>query len=360
MGTLYLLFRCFFLGYLLSLLAACADPGAPGLWQDYAERLARLARQEAPAPRPAQRPRWPDRRLLLAELPEWRTGLLGWLELLDCDLMELVASRNSVLGRVQVPAARLRYEHAFLTRGEACLATHADLDPELRSWLSQLLEEKRAALPALYHNTTLAGRELQNLLATGPIPAAPPLWPAANETLQMLAVQARLMEALNRGEPTAPDRRLEAALEFIDKTRAGQVLDAMALAEVELERSTALLRSVDTGALCPRGQPSQRARYFRNVLNRIYATRIQPWLSDVWRQSEALETALVRLARAGQPTPALQAWLAQTGTEAGLRARLQSAMQAHTQAWQSLLGDCGLMPDGPIAGAPDGTRPQSE
>ena len=332
-------------------LAGCGSPDAGDLWQDYHQRLARLTGAAIPEPAPVPRPRWPNRRDLLVELPQWRTGLLGWLELLDCDLMELVAGRNSILGRVEVPARRFLYEQTFIDRGQQCLAKE-DLDPELRQWLTDLLAEKRAALPHLYHNATLASEELRNFLATGPVASVPPLWPASREGVQALNLFAKEQARLRAGKPVRHSDQLSASLELLDKTRAGVMIDAMSEAIDGLTRASQMLESVDTERLCPRGQASKKARWLRNVLDHVYAEEVQPWLADVWRGAGELEVALAALARAsGNPSHAT-AWLEEVGSDRGLRWRMGQVMTRHTQAWQNLLGDCGLMPDAAIGSGP--------
>ena len=335
---------------LLLPLAGCGSPSADDLWLDYHERLARLARAEVPAAAPWHRPLWPAARDIRVQTPEWRSGLLRYLDMAGCDLMELVASRNSGLGRVQQPVNRLDYELRFIDEAGRCLDSDALVDDEeMRTWLAQLREQKKQAVPAIYWNTVVGGEELARFLAQGDIPARPPLVSNSNQIWHTLGALG--------GWPTASASKalpvdasvLRGQLREIDLSSAAAVIDALALANRELPRATAILRGVDTGALCPRGVASERARYFDNVLKRIYASDIQPWLSDTWRSSETLSHLLgTLLSQAPEPRPAVEAWYQAVFGNDGLRNRMAARMQEHTEAWQHLLGECGLMPDRPL------------
>ncbi|MDF1820246.1 MAG: DUF3080 family protein [Alcanivoracaceae bacterium] len=335
---------------LMLLLAGCGNPGADGLWQDYQQRLARLARSEVPPATPWARPLWPAPRDIRVATPEWRSGLLRYLDMAGCDLMELVASRNSGLGRVQQPVNRFDYELRFVDEAGRCLAADTlDDDPDMRQWLATLQAEKHQALPAMYWNTVVAGTELAGFLAQGDIPGTPPLLPERNQVWHALGRLGQWPARLAGSPVPADAQTLRADLRTLDLSRAGTVLDAMALANRELPRATAILRGVDTAALCPAGRASQRARYFDNVLHRIYAANLQPWLSDTWRSSEQLSQLLgTLLLDPPQPRPAVADWHQRLFGPGGLRSQMATHMADHTRAWQQLLGDCGLMPDKPL------------
>ena len=343
MAPFYRFFGCI---CLLLLLSGCGRPDADDLWADYLERLARLARADVPAVSEWQRPLWPAPRDIRLPTPEWRSGWLRYLDMVGCDLMELVADRNSGLGRVQVPVVRLDYELRFVDEAQACLQSDAlPEDGDMRQWLATLREEKRAAMPVIYWNTVVGGNEIRRFLRQGEVPAKGPLLENRTASLQALESLAGTAQQLSSGDLPASAGNVPDHLQTLDLSRAGPVIDALALANRHLPRATALLRSVDTATLCPRGAASQRANYFHNVLTKVYAAKVQPWLSAAWRDSEQLEKTLAPLLEhAPEPRPSVARWQDDVFGNAGLRARMGEAIDAHTRAWQELLADCGLSP----------------
>lgn len=343
-------FRCILLPGLLVGLAGCGPQQGEDLWQDYINRLERLTGTIAAPAKPARRDRYPRHRDLLQPVSEQRTGLLRYLNLLDCDLMTLVSERNSVLGRVQRESLRLDYELRFISGGQRCLASdRLQDDAEMARWLADIVDEKIRDLPSRGWNLGFAGPELAGYFRQRPVPAgspSPPEWPA---TVEALARLRTLMVSLAMNPvPARLEADIEQALERLDKSSAGgQILDALALAIQELDRAATVLEQVDSARLCPHGKASERARYLQNVLFGVYAGQIQPWLADLSRAAQPLADATLSL-RASQReivSPGLDRWLAAQFGEDGLTARYPRALDRHSRAWQRLLGDCGLMPD---------------
>jgi len=76
---------------------------------------------------------------------------------------------------------------------------------------------------------------------------------------------------------------------------------------------------------------------------------VQPYLARVHRQAQDWLTLVNRLANAqqGQMTPAFAAYFqAQLSMEAegAIWSRYERALARHTEAWQTVLAQCGLMP----------------
>nr|WP_256384204.1 DUF3080 family protein [Photobacterium toruni] len=59
-------------------------------------------------------PRYPRTHALKQPIADITIGLLNAYELRQCGLFQLIAERNSVLGKVQDKTRRLRYELLFL------------------------------------------------------------------------------------------------------------------------------------------------------------------------------------------------------------------------------------------------------
>ena len=114
-----------------------------------------------------------------------------------------------------------------------------------------------------------------------------------------------------------------------------------------LEQALGMLESLDEDSLCPRGRASQRARYLRNLLDSVYGQEVQPYLADLDRRQRRLGERLraLRAASSGA-SPALDRWLDHYFGPRGQATRLDQALRAHTERWQTVLGACGLMPGG--------------
>lgn len=339
----------------LLLLAGCGNP-AVSMWEDYLQRIERLTETELAPSEPFEVRRYPRRRALAQPIPELRTGMRRYFNLARCDMMGLVSERNSVLSRVQEDSLRLAYELRFLHRAEDCLAQDRLADePEQEQWLRQVTAQKRAMLPDLYWNVTLAGDELRGLFPLAGRATAGGSIADARQVTRAVEHLAALAGRLDG--PTLPDdaATLEADLQTLYRSDAGgQLLHAMAVAEDGLNRAATMLEETEPEHLCPEGRATREARYLNNVFNEIYAADVQPWLAALWRDMDRLAPALTRLHRS-QPVDnrAFEEWMTQhfSGNNS-LQARTRQAMERHTAAWQRLLDHCDMAPAPSPGGRP--------
>ena len=318
------------------------DPVA-ARWQDYLARLERLTRQPVPPAAALELRPYPGNAALRRPLPDLRTGLLNYLGLRHCDLMSLVSERNSALGKLRSASLRLDYELTFIERGQRCLNGAALEDPELIGLLERTLEVKRDSLGDLFWNATWASDELRGFLNQSPGPAGD-----SARGLEALGGLASAGRALRESPPPDALPDLERHLATLAGGAAGgAVLREIAAARVALEQALGMLESLDEDSLCPRGRASQRARYLRNLLDSVYGQEVQPYLADLDRRRRRLDDRLRALrAVSSGANPALDQWLAHYFGPRGQAARLDQALRAHTERWQTVLGACGLMPGG--------------
>ena len=318
------------------------DPVA-ARWQDYLTRLERLTRQPVPPPSALDLRPYPGNAVLRRPLPDLRTGLLNYLALRHCDLMSLVSERNSALGKLRAASLRLDYELTFIQRGERCLAQDKLEDPALIALLERTLAVKRDSLGDLFWNAAWAGDELRGFLNQSPGPAGDP--GPGLEALGGLASAGRALRATPTPDALPKLERHLAAL--AGGAAGGALLREVAAARVALEQALSMLQALDEDDLCPRGRASQRARHLRNLLDSVYGEDVQPYLADLDRHRRRLDDRLRALrAVSSGANPALDQWLAHYFGPRGQAARLDQALRAHTERWQTVLGACGLMPGG--------------
>ncbi len=115
--------------------------------------------------------------------------------------------------------------------------------------------------------------------------------------------------------------------------------------------NTALLieRRLAKRPLCLQPSPTPQARILRTVLFKFYMGRIQPYLAQLNRHGRQwLDTLnhIITRQRDLAP-PAIQRFRRQQLSQQNESApwqQFQQAIARHTEAWQELLGQCGLMP----------------
>ena len=336
----------FFIALAVALLAAVAWWLAPvdedqARWDDYLSRLERLTRQALPAPPPLDLQRYPRNRDLRLPIPVHRVDLLDYLELRHCDLMTLISKRNSALGKIQAASLRFQYEVRFIRRARQCLSANRLENPELVALLTEVVEQKSAALPALYWNALAAGEEMHHFFGQTPSARTGDSQGALRALPQLATVRdPRLLP------PAQYLANMEEHLQKLAHSQAGGILlRRTALALRELQRGNALLAGIDPERLCPRGRASTRARRLRNVLDNIWGPKVQQALADSWRQRRQLADSLAAIqAMLPSPPPAFSQWQAHYFGPNGVETRMEQALQRHVELWQNRLRPCGLMP----------------
>ncbi|WP_269748192.1 DUF3080 family protein [Enterovibrio coralii] len=136
----------------LGTLQGCFDNDkAAGLFSDYSQRLANVVETEPVTPPESNAIKLPRKRDLILPIEDVRMGLLDAYELRQCGLFQLIADRNSILGKVQDAFRQLNYEIALLNTLEQCLddVTSESLTKEL----ARIQTQKRAEINKVYWNT---------------------------------------------------------------------------------------------------------------------------------------------------------------------------------------------------------------
>ncbi|MFA0230190.1 DUF3080 family protein, partial [Vibrio sp. 10N.261.45.A7] len=110
-------------------LGGCFGEGPGDLFDDYQTKVARVQDAEE------IKENWefeslPRKRELLLDVPSLSIGLIDSYQLRQCGLFNLIAERNSVLGKVADEFRNYDYQVALLEGVGQCLANN-ELDPEI-------------------------------------------------------------------------------------------------------------------------------------------------------------------------------------------------------------------------------------
>ncbi len=336
------------LGLLLSLLLVACDRDTPQYrLQDYADRVARAARQTPEKlswPSPPPYPRHRERQL---PVPEVRARLLDLTDFNTCNLTQLIAERNSILGRYWPASRRIDYELRFAHRLQRCrrwLHTQAEADLALRDQMDAIARGKAGTLPAVFWQLSFDSPEFERHFSL----ATPWLPPGEAPPMEALRALEQLAEQLDAPPDGWDLTQLEPQLQALALSGYGGAwVHAMQGLATTLDTVAERLMAVDRQRLCPQQRPTPAARILETVFYRYYAGWVQPYLAQLHRDGTRWQQSMNRLlAAAPRPPPAFRAYATQVlGDGTGsLRTDLEQAGQRHTRAWQALLGTCGLMP----------------
>lgn len=335
---------------LLALLG-CGQDGPEDLLDDYLQRVNNATGTPVvePGSFPSTLQTYPRKRDLHMEQEDLRIGLRDLVSLGECGLAELVAERNSGLGKVMAPSQRLLYEHRFLGLAQACadtLADDPDADAELQALLAAVIEIKARDIHRAFWNATFAGPEFAVLfsLATGPLPLAGSDGGDIEKALSYLIdLQMRLGDRaleLDSGS-------LEARYYLLQERRyGGQLLRAMEMLIHYLDGAAAAVENrLAQRVVCFNGRPTPEARIMHTVFTKFYAGRIQSYLTRVHRQSRTYLTLIEQLAPEREIPSAFRAYQdVQLRLDAphGPWLRFTGTIQRHARTWQRLFDQCGL------------------
>jgi len=228
---------CLLFGLALLSLSGCGDPAAEqrlAAWQDAITQALDL-----PSPSKTSPPNigaFPERDARLFPVAETREGLLDVYALRRCDIVKLVARRNSQLGKVAPASQRWLYELTLWRRLQACWNGPAAqaLAAEDRQRLGHLLERKTRQLPRVSWNALFDAEEWISTFSRASSPLPPDADPgralAALDYLRRMVVH----QFDPRWTPTSAD--LEGHLKALRQAPfTAEVLRALLLATQRLE-----------------------------------------------------------------------------------------------------------------------------
>jgi len=331
----------------------CGPPQAVDVLADYDLRVRNALELDAPEAYRHSFPTYPRRRDLRLELSDLRIGLLDLVSLERCGLEELVAERNSVLGKVMQPSQQLLYEHRLLGRARDCVDTlraHPQLDEELLETLSEVVDAKERDLPRIYWNATFSSQEMAEhfSLAVELLPLQLEADPQAQQ--EALYYLRDLHAGLGYSATEVVSEELEGHLFQLNNGHyGGRMLRSLdALSYYLTDVADVLTQRQAERPLCPQGVPTPRAEVLQTIFLKFYSGQVQPYMARVHREGHAWVDAVEQLAaRQDTMPPAFATYRAAVLASEEPSApwpRFVRAIDGHTKAWQAVLQSCGMGP----------------
>jgi hypothetical protein len=275
-------------------------------------------------------PRRRERRLAVHDL---RMGPFDFLATIGCSLSEVVAQRNSSMGKVLVPTRRFGHELAVVDAMKECLPK---LSHERAERFKSKLSTKYAELGRHRWNAVWLDNDLERYLSFGPASLI-----GGADSRDGTAQLMRASRALSADDVS----ELESAFEQLrDDASMGSTVALAGRAATEFERVAGVVgqHSV-TGC---RAEERRLAQIFQNQY-----LPLQVELGDLNRKVkgfvdafDALYASSVNGVEVPEKMEVFQ--LAVLGSEGtpGVWGRFQQSMRAHAAAWAPLLEECGVIP----------------
>ena len=324
------------------LLSACQATQDTPL--DYVARLSNVLQFELEPPQKKTYINFPNFKQDAESSDHAVLSLREFLSLRQCALHDVLARRNSQLGRVALPSQRLLNDLEILATGPQCVAILESTNQvTLAQKLDEFLTQKRLSLPSNIANAILGQSENAGF------------WSLSNQTNQY-------PETL----PTTVLPAIESLIKFSQHGLHGRYQDAVQM-HSEFERSLGTLRFGDGGLLlnalnhlalalnqadlviqarlarplCLQPRTTERARHFQNVVNAYFINKVQAQAVKLARRYQQLMPRYSALEKLLMPHshPGYQAWRAERDQ---LLLEGLSASKKHATSIQKLYAQCGL------------------
>ncbi len=313
------------------------------MFEDYLVRLGRSLDQERVAITPSPPLAFPARRTLAIRYPRHSISLIELYKLADCELHELIARRNSILGKVARPSRQLVYELRFLALAQQCVIVIQDTEAALASELAAVITVKQQQLPQRIWQAILGAEEWRQFWNApqrlGDYPAQ-----TSSVVMESLDYLNAAAAAWLTGQWRVDSQLLEHHLQRMASGDGGALLSAWQLSHAYLAAATRTIEQrIQRGPLCIKGMTSSKGRVFDTVTRKFFIGAVQPWLAAINRRQYELMAAVHRLEHTlNAASPAsYRAWMVNRDQ---LLEAATAAPRQHVEAIRPVLESCGLLP----------------
>ena len=319
---------------LLSLTGCFGDDPAIAQFETYQQRLANVVETDPLPLSEAISIPLPRKRDLLLPLADIRMGLLDAYELRECGLFQLIADRNSILGKVQDAFRHLDYEIKLLNTVAYCLT---NIENEtLTEQLTALQEQKSQQLTTVYWNTFASSEAWRKQLIPAGNALIPPDEPFPHsDALLAIARYANLIgqkpqevDAISLQEPIEKQHYLGAVFLSLDESTR------------RLNTITQQLERDDHLIICGENRDPTRLNYLRNVFDTFFIGAVQPYVSKLNGLYLDVQPSLHQLNASINAAPSDFQPYQDAYLKGDRYDEFQHAVKHHVQYWQSLFSRC--------------------
>lgn len=312
-------------GLTIGVITGCSD-NAPGEhFDDYLARVARV--QDAPKVNKdsvsyAQLPRKRD---LYLDVPSVSIGLLDSYQLRQCGLFNLIAEKNSVLGKVADEFRNYDYQTALLDGLSRCINSNA-LEPDLVIKLVDIQQQKQSQFEMHHWNLIFASDAMQKQLS-GTRWLEPNLGQTVVEINQALAT-------LHLASGNVSNQVIDVQEVLEKKLIVGNLSYSLALATSKLNHVTQQLTEYDHNIICAQNRDTTKFKYLNNVFEQQFVGKVQPYMAQLDGYYQTLSSNLNLF----DPKPNIHSYVYPLKKH---HVEFRQAIRRHVDYWQQLFKRCG-------------------
>jgi len=317
-------------------LGGCSEPPGKAELQDYQQRLNRVLALDTAKVNLVSAAPLPTKNSLAASLPDLRMDLLDAFATRQCGLDQLIAERNSSMGKVLSASKRLHYEVKVLNVMERCLTK--TWDAPLQGQLVAFYSEKQQSIATAWRNMLLTDDTLRRRWHSSDTMLAPNDTNGFNESLSALKQLLNLQQAI-----TAQDW---ATASTIDPEQALATLyqyDFLSRLQFSLRYTSSwfdavnpALLSIEPASLCARSNQTEQLTILNTVFRKFFIGEIQAYLAELMRYQQQSWPLIAELYQDTAMLPVLE-------QRFGIQAeQLQRLLLAHVGWYQQLNSQCAI------------------
>lgn len=344
-------------------LSGCDNDTAQRVLDEYVKRMGNVLQTKIELIQPnvsSGLVKFPEKRERTIKTVELRQGFWEVLDFRQCDMLSIISERNSLLGKVMLPSQKMRYELRFFDALKTCKALVAAIpDPDdsqlaFKLRLDEIYQLKAANLPAEIWNGIYASDEISKHFKTGAQPLLLKQSPeqSNHERIQLALERLTYLSSLSKREtselPNWLDNIEDEYAVFHHSDFGSQLLATLPLLTTTLNKvASAIETRLKRKAFCYKGHQPQRATVLSNVFRKYYVAQVQPYMAILEQQGkpwvEAHDVIMTKLPTPTQVQQYQQQVLSLQNPDS-LWNQWVAARNRHTKAWQTILGQCNMMP----------------
>ncbi|MEZ9999960.1 DUF3080 domain-containing protein [Vibrio lentus] len=311
---------------LTMVLTGCFDDSPQNYFDDYQTKIANV--QDADEIQEDwELESLPRKRELFIEVPSLSIGLIDSYQLRQCGLFNLIAERNSVLGKVADEFRNYDYQVALLEGVGHCLSNN-ELEPEIVELLREIEQQKLAQFPLHQWNLIYASEAMQSQMRGSQWLRAD-IGDQVRQTSDALEhINLALNTPLVSGKTTEVQEGLEKS------STLGDLYYSLSRASAELDTITQQLTTFDANIICGKQRDTTKFRYLNNVFEQQYIDKVQPYMAQLDGYYQQLAPQLVMFD--AQPELHRYYFPIKDAHQA-----FRSSTRRHVDYWQQLFKRCG-------------------